>query len=121
MEGCLLQVSGSTSLCAFDDFCKLAQVDLLELGIDLPEGVEGGEFSMFVQQDRQDPRCHPLNTSASRMSRHDIYEDVLLVTRGTTLSLAAWRIFVHSKFPRQLEQERKAEKRRKKAEACSVQ
>ena len=40
---------------------------------------------------------------------------------GDALTLGAWRAFIGRVFPMQRELEAKEEKRRKKAEACSVQ
>jgi hypothetical protein len=126
MEGCLVCPSSGSdeavlSVCTYDDFCKLAGCDLMELGIDLPEGVEG-VFSMYVQQDKQDPRHqHGLNVRATLMSRHSIYGDVLVTTRGPPMSLHDWWVFLGQKFPRQIALEEHQEAKRKKKDACSVQ
>jgi hypothetical protein len=123
MDGCLLPVGGQPSLCTYDDFCLLARVDLMELGLDLPEGAEEkGPFCMFVQQALQEDLQVDVNVRAWMMCRQPVRGDVLLVSRGgDPLTLGAWRAFLGRVFPMQRELEAKEEKRRKKAEACSVQ
>jgi len=122
MDGCLLPVGGQPSLCTYDDFCLLVRVDLMELGVDQPDGAqERGPFCMFVQQALQDDLQTDINVRAWLMCRQQVRGDVLLVSRGEPLTLGAWRAFIGSVFPMQSELEAREEKRRKKAEACSVQ
>lgn len=123
MEGCLIpgDAFSPVTLCTLDDFCKMSCSDLFQLSTDLPEGFdEGAEYSMYVQQNKQDSRLYYANTRASKMTRQTIYADVLLVSKES-LTLMEWIAFVNRRFPRETIEEKKAELSQKQSDSCTIQ
>lgn len=107
-------------LMTYSEFTELTRGDLHQFNISLPDGVEG-EYYMYIQQDRQDPRIHYFNPRASIMAGQDIYADVLLIQKDhNDKTLTEWRVFTNLKFPKltQLEEMQRAAQ---EVDKCVVQ
>lgn len=110
-QGCFIPSDGKSSITiiSHSDFVAISHSELHQLSISLPEGVEG-EYYMYIQQDRQDPRVNYPNMLASIMAGQQIYADVMVIQKGNNdKTLTQWRVFSNLRFPK-LVQMQKVEK-----------
>ena len=122
IQGCFVTSDEniSISLISYNDFLKLVRSDLHQLNISLPNGIEG-EYYMYIQQDRQDPKIHYYNMRASIMAGQDVYSDVMLVQKDNNKkTLTEWRVFTNLKFPK-LTQMEEMQKAAQDVDKCLIQ
>lgn len=122
-HGCLVvsDVTCPLSLISFEDFQRCTNSDLQEISIGLPNGMEG-EYYMYIQQDRQNPRVYYHNQRASNIAGQDIYSDVMIIEKeDDKKTLTEWRAFVNLRFPKMKEMEEAQKSRQELVDRCSIQ